>query len=108
MAEKVLIACVFYNNGESYEDHFYNNTILGVYKTFEGVKEAFEDHIEAIRKKYKLEQPDKHMQFHGCLGYHSNPTEFHFYARYKASENKRYSYDNSSYTYYYLVKEVGK
>lgn len=104
MAEKVLIACVLFDNGETYEDHYYDNTILGVYNTFEGVKEAFEEHIEARRKNYKLEKLDKPMGFHACLGDYSNPTEFHFYVKYNATDE----YDESCYIYYYLVKEVGK
>ena len=107
MAEKVLIACVHYDNGEEWEDHYSRNDILGVFRTHEGVEETFEKHIEALGKHYKRVRPNKNMSFWGCLGDPKNPTEFYFYAMYKATKRSQ-AYDNSRYTYYYLVKEVCK
>lgn len=104
MAEKVLIACVHYDNGETWEDHYSRNDILGVCKSFQDLDEVFDKHIETLGKIYRLARPDKNMSFSGCLG-SEDPTEFYFYAMYKAVKGSQ-AYDESSYIYYYLVKEV--
>lgn len=104
MAEKVLIACVYYDNGETWEDHYSFNDILEVCKTFEDLDEAFDEHIETLEKRYRRARPDENMPFSDCLGNSEDPTEFYFYAMYKAVDDE--GYDNSRYIYYYLVKEV--
>lgn len=104
MTEKVLIACVYYDNGETWEDHYSRNDILGVCKSFQDLDEAFDKHIETLGNRYRLARPDKSTPFSGCLG-SEDPTEFYFYAMYKAVKGSQ-AYDESIYIYYYLVKEV--
>lgn len=104
MTDKVLIACVYYDNGESYEDHYYYNSILGVFRTLQGVEDAFERHIEARRNDYRRVRPGKDMPFGQYLGDPKNSAEFYFYAKYNAIDD----YDDGSFVYYYLVKEVEK
>lgn len=104
MAERVLIACVHYDNGETWGDHYSSNDILEVCKSFKDLNEAFDKHIETLGKRYKRVRPDKNMSFWGCLGNTEDPKEFYFHAIYKAVDDE--GYDNSRYIYYYLVKEV--
>ena len=104
MAEKVLIACVHYDNGETWEDNYSSNNILGVCKSFQDLDEVFDKHIETLGNRYRIARPDKSTPFYDCLGI-DDPTDFYFYAMYKAVKGSQ-AYDESSYIYYYLVKEV--